>query len=351
MLYGFPSCATDDPNFRSTNFDSRYPLVYWILSCWISERVGIWACLPSLPSARGSPMRSISRTMRPGRKRCVDSEVYCLSATILGFPTNNRPQRPRPLTLRTLPGSFQKPPCPKINHLAPSFPTLTPIESSDDDDGDYLKPWSNNVTNATSLQELPPSGSLSDTMDVDMGREIPSLVNGDGGLLPFPTNIRNHNDSVQPSPIPRSLVEQSLNITPNQALPSANYNSAVPMDHCPTLSTGGSDVKIQEPAWQCYPRLPSPISEDGDVPASDCKTSSNDAEMSYTLSHPASPHGHDFHHDQWQQRGISEVTGPSSSATRRTPSKKKVTFFMGYRADCDKCQRKVPGHYSHIIHT
>lgn len=278
------------------------------------------------------------------KKVCVDSEVFCLSATILGFPTNNRLQRPRPLTLRTLPGAFQKPSCPEINQLAPSFPTLTPIESSDDDDGDYLKSWSNNVTNATSLQEQPPSGSLSDTMDVDMGRELPSLVNGDAGLLPFPTNTRNHNGSVQPSPIPRSLVDQSLNITP------ANYNSAVPMDHCPTLSTGGSDIKIQEPAWQCYPRLPSPISEDGDIPASDYKSSSNDAEMSYTLSHPASPHGFDSHHDQEQQRGTSEVAGPSSSVTKTTPSKKKVTFFMGYRADCDKCQRKVPGHYSHIIH-
>ena len=278
------------------------------------------------------------------KKVCVDSEVFCLSATILGFPTNNRLQRPRPLTLRTLPGAFQKPSCPEINQLAPSFPTLTPIESSDDDDGDYLKSWSNNVTNATSLQEQPPSGSQSDTMDVDMGRELPSLVNGDAGLLPFPTNTRNHNGSVQPSPIPRSLVDQSLNITP------ANYNSAVPMDHCPTLSTGGSDIKIQEPAWQCYPRLPSPISEDGDIPASDYKSSSNDAEMSYTLSHPASPHGFDSHHDQEQQRGTSEVAGPSSSVTKTTPSKKKVTFFMGYRADCDKCQRKVPGHYSHIIH-
>jgi hypothetical protein len=22
---------------------------------------------------------------------------------------------------------------------------------------------------------------------------------------------------------------------------------------------------------------------------------------------------------------------------------------MGFRADCDKCQRRVPGHYSHIV--
>jgi hypothetical protein len=27
----------------------------------------------------------------------------------------------------------------------------------------------------------------------------------------------------------------------------------------------------------------------------------------------------------------------------------KRTFTMGYRADCEKCQNKVPGHFSHII--
>lgn len=25
------------------------------------------------------------------------------------------------------------------------------------------------------------------------------------------------------------------------------------------------------------------------------------------------------------------------------------SFSMGYRADCDKCRLKVPGHFSHII--
>lgn len=27
----------------------------------------------------------------------------------------------------------------------------------------------------------------------------------------------------------------------------------------------------------------------------------------------------------------------------------KRTFSMGYRADCEKCRNKVPGHFSHII--
>jgi hypothetical protein len=27
----------------------------------------------------------------------------------------------------------------------------------------------------------------------------------------------------------------------------------------------------------------------------------------------------------------------------------KRSFSMGYRADCEKCRMKVPGHFSHII--
>jgi hypothetical protein len=27
----------------------------------------------------------------------------------------------------------------------------------------------------------------------------------------------------------------------------------------------------------------------------------------------------------------------------------KKSFSMGFRADCDKCRAKVPGHFNHII--
>lgn len=33
------------------------------------------------------------------------------------------------------------------------------------------------------------------------------------------------------------------------------------------------------------------------------------------------------------------------------PAKGKITISMGYRADCDKCRMKVPGHYNHLIRT
>ncbi|KAL4990482.1 hypothetical protein BDW68DRAFT_154310 [Aspergillus falconensis] len=38
----------------------------------------------------------------------------------------------------------------------------------------------------------------------------------------------------------------------------------------------------------------------------------------------------------------------SSSVSSIKPAKKLV-FSMGYRADCDRCRNRVPGHYSHIL--
>jgi hypothetical protein len=35
---------------------------------------------------------------------------------------------------------------------------------------------------------------------------------------------------------------------------------------------------------------------------------------------------------------------------RGSPSKTgKVMLCMGFRADCDKCRTRVPGHYNHVI--
>ncbi|KAL4997206.1 hypothetical protein BDV10DRAFT_95469 [Aspergillus recurvatus] len=41
-------------------------------------------------------------------------------------------------------------------------------------------------------------------------------------------------------------------------------------------------------------------------------------------------------------------TEMSSSVSSIKPAKKLV-FSMGYRADCDRCRNRVPGHYSHIL--
>ncbi|EEH04437.1 conserved hypothetical protein [Histoplasma capsulatum G186AR] len=45
----------------------------------------------------------------------------------------------------------------------------------------------------------------------------------------------------------------------------------------------------------------------------------------------------------------SENSDTAIPQRKKTGGPNKMSIAMGYRADCDKCQRRVPGHYSHII--
>lgn len=51
--------------------------------------------------------------------------------------------------------------------------------------------------------------------------------------------------------------------------------------------------------------------------------------------------------------GLPPTTQSDTTAPIRgmwaVPKREKISFSMGYRADCEKCQMKVPGHYSHIV--
>ncbi|KAL4751453.1 hypothetical protein BDW72DRAFT_173807 [Aspergillus terricola var. indicus] len=43
------------------------------------------------------------------------------------------------------------------------------------------------------------------------------------------------------------------------------------------------------------------------------------------------------------------VSTEMSSSVRPIKPTRKLVFSMGYRADCDRCRNRVPGHYSHIL--
>lgn len=97
----------------------------------------------------------------------------------------------------------------------------------------------------------------------------------------------------------------------------------------------------QDSALSDAPRLPSPVSENGGetptpTPTADSKAGpASDAEMSFSPGGSISP----------QDQSWSRIPEPGPSAA----PPRKVTFCMGFRADCEKCQQKIPGHYSHII--
>ncbi|KAF2197208.1 hypothetical protein GQ43DRAFT_475653 [Delitschia confertaspora ATCC 74209] len=97
-------------------------------------------------------------------------------------------------------------------------------------------------------------------------------------------------------------------------------------------------------------RMPSPISEDEDIPLTQsqlCRLSmasnNNSSETMDTDS---------MDHDQGEHFDGTEPQSPSTARKGRARSGAligKMRFSMGYREDCDKCRNRIPGHYSHFL--
>ncbi|KAF7589867.1 hypothetical protein BBP40_003579 [Aspergillus hancockii] len=234
--------------------------------------------------------------------------------------------------------------------------TLTPVESSDDDDG-YNKHVRAKLTDRKGkLPHLATHSHAHMSMDIDYDKDMLS-----SNQCAWPVSACGNRD-IQPSPIPHSLVNQSLNISEQHTVDSpCGYFPPTTRDQNPTQSTcyqtsddsTASYFDLQRPQ-----RLPSPASEDEDAMTS-FKDNASDVDMTYNTSRPAS-----FSPSTWVGMEDSSLnmqhhipsTGiakekQQASASKTVASKKKVTISMGFRADCEKCRGKVPGHYSHIIRT
>jgi len=88
-------------------------------------------------------------------------------------------------------------------------------------------------------------------------------------------------------------------------------------------------------------RMPSPISEDEDIP--DTPTALTESRLSrLSVS---------------QEDQMDMELSPTALAPPPTPRTRKRSgaltgqgrYIMGFRADCEKCQQRVPGHFSHFV--
>jgi hypothetical protein len=85
-------------------------------------------------------------------------------------------------------------------------------------------------------------------------------------------------------------------------------------------------------------RMPSPISEDEDVP--DTPTALTQSQLSRLSVSQA---------DQMDV-DLSLAPPPTPRTRKRSGALTGMgRYTMGYRPDCEKCQQKVPGHYSHFL--
>ncbi|KAB8302318.1 hypothetical protein EYC80_005751 [Monilinia laxa] len=101
-------------------------------------------------------------------------------------------------------------------------------------------------------------------------------------------------------------------------------------------------------------RLPSPISE-GEMSPSVIVEGINDMQMEVESSFPSpelekeisTPHKKGHTRSKHSLRNWNGSTGDLAGNLNGVGTKR--SFSMGYRADCEKCRNKVPGHFSHII--
>ncbi|KAL4944213.1 hypothetical protein BDV06DRAFT_187846 [Aspergillus oleicola] len=255
-----------------------------------------------------------------------------------GFVRERKKHRSLPLRSPRKPGHHSKvfEPDSQTSLLARSPSTLTPVESSDDE-ADFIKsPFGSNPMKQPFLQGPSSIGPDCDTpMDMDISEDPGSMDRDTEDHRPH--SIRQTTMS--------SVSTQQLNI-PRIAVtdPSESSDQAVELN--------------REGAWWHCPRLPSPVSDNGDS-MSDIKGTSDEADMDYELSPTGSietpaPMNHSAMEaeaadmrERLSSLDIPDQRHTKADATLKPP--KKLGFSMGYRADCDKCRRRVPGHYSHII--
>lgn len=97
-------------------------------------------------------------------------------------------------------------------------------------------------------------------------------------------------------------------------------------------------------------RMPSPISEDEDIP--DTPTALTQSQLS-RLSVTSFAEQMDMETTNWSESGMAPppgvVTTPTRGRKRSGALSGKGRFSMGYREDCEKCRQRVPGHYAHFL--
>ncbi|KAL2860906.1 uncharacterized protein BJX67DRAFT_367776 [Aspergillus lucknowensis] len=260
----------------------------------------------------------------------------------------------RPLPLRSSPRSSQRlnvaEPIPRIPP-----PTLTSVESPEDEPG-FSKRSRTDATKAHRFQGNPlTSGSDFDTsMDIDSWDDSEPMDKDNTSPSPdkiFDGNRRPLSSATYKEP-PQS---------PNTCHGATSHPASQRSTNLPTIipHTGGIPGPASESSrsglWWHSSRLPSQASDNGDGMASS-KTAPGDTAMEYDISSPV------FHpplHSPTMEaeaaamrERLSSLDLPdqdSTEPTSRAKAVKKLAFSMGYRADCDKCRRKVPGHYNHIM--
>ncbi|KAL9624368.1 MAG: hypothetical protein Q9160_001330 [Pyrenula sp. 1 TL-2023] len=286
-----------------------------------------------------------------------------------GYETYRADKRPRvhdfkPLPFRTSPTSKYTSLYSQNHSTSRPYPsTLTPVESDDDDgnsdDCDLMVPdtpndiQSSHMTRDTHGLSIKVSSGNDGEHDMEMSDNSPTWQDtikepalSPMGPPPQPAAAMNNTGRI-PTPIYGHFNTHLLQPSAPSNFSANNSNIART-----TLSihpTSSSD-------WRLRGRLPSPVYdeseyEDNDVdvdePMSPAMGEAIDQLKIHTPGQapPSFPNNFD--------RGHSALFERRASANGQRPRGGAVSsgsrLMMGFKPDCEKCVRRVPGHYAHIV--
>lgn len=262
--------------------------------------------------------------------------------------SEHRNKRLQSLPLRTSPKAAQQ---------WPPSATVTPLNSS---------PAAQHVAAQAELGQPPSSSSLD--ADMDMTADAPQMHHHHAGHLGIGQGTLDATTRM-PTPIQPSFAAQVRGQHCEWAAAdnaSSGMQPAGPSGQRVPRSMGSTSD------WQAVQnnrRLPSPISECDDAMSGQfqdvqdipdhCTHSIQELEgQSHEMEHPNAMM--DLERPHTADADGSDSPGPSPSHRRHMRSKHTIntwtwqpgmkrSFSIGYRADCEKCRLKVPGHFNHII--
>lgn len=225
---------------------------------------------------------------------------------------------------------------------------MTPIESSDDEDEKPSYPFPTSLRLQSSQLTMSSTFHIEEAIDSDM-----DMTESQPSASPAPWNRTITASSSPRSPrytlLPTPGSRGSHDTVNGGRIPTPIYGHFLSIDtsmdvDTPDATSGTTfSQSMQEMDYQSYlrrRRLPSPISEDE---AMDSPTTITGGMLdrlgmgTQTCEPPTPPDRH---------RKIN-----TSAAAQETVGSKggKTILSMGYRADCEKCRTRVPGHYNHVI--
>ena len=223
-------------------------------------------------------------------------------------------------------------------------PAVTPVESSEDEDEKPAYPFPTSPRLQSSPLTLNSTIHIDEAMDpdMDMADSQPSMSPAPWNkiaspkhhafvLLPLPGS-RNAQDSVNGGRIPTPIYGHF------RAIDTTMDVDAPEIAGGPAFSQSGQELDHESHLRRR--RLPTPISEDEamESPPVTAGDMLNRFEMAI-----------DFYEPQPSLERKRKTHTIGAGQGDPVPRGAKMTLSMGYRADCEKCRMKVPGHYNHVI--